>query len=660
MKKALYVILGLIGILVIAVIAIPFLVPVERVKQELVLAVNDATGRTLAIDGELGVSVFPTLGLTASKVSFSNAPESSKPNMASIEELTVALNLMPLLSGNIAVDKFILNKPVINLEISKSGAKNWEFETAPPTEEASTASSDDASASTDLGISDLNLGDVRIIDGTITYTDQQNNVTHEISKANVTLTLKGLDEPFKTEGSADWQGETITLNTEVGALRALLENKPSTVKANVSSTKVTLDFDGGVDSLTPLAVKGDTNLDIPSLKDLTAWVGSPLEGNEGTFGPVKISGVVNVKGPVYSFTNANLNFDAISGKGDFSADTGGKIPSLTGTLDIPALDINPYLPEGTAAPEGQETAAKPASPNGEKWDSTPIDFSGLKSVNADFKLNVQKILIQKLKIDSSRVTALLQDGVLNLNLDELTLYQGKGSGKVKLDARQSAAKIAKSFSLEGLQLQPFLTDAADFDKLEGTGKLAIDITTSGKSQKDMVEQLNGNGSFLFNDGAINGINLAAMARNVTSAFTDSGEEQKTDFAELSGSYTIVNGLLSNEDLKLLNPFIQVTGKGTANIPPKTVDYRVEPKVTASTKGQGSTDASGLVVPIKVSGSWEDPKFAPDLAGVIGNVADPKALKENLENVGKEKLKEELGDKLGGDLKKGLGGLLGKD
>ncbi len=664
MKKALYAILAILGLVIIAVIAIPFLVPVERVKQELILAVNDATGRTLAIDGELGVSVFPTLGLTASKVSFSNAPESSKPNMASIEELTVALNLMPLLSGNIAVDKFILNQPVINLEVSKKGTKNWEFDTGAAATDTSTPSSADSGSSpSDLGISDLNLGDVRIIDGTITYADQQNNVVHEITKANLTLELKGLDEPFKTDGSAVWQGETITLGTEVGALRALLENKPSTVKANVSSTKVTLDFDGGIDSLTPLAVKGNTNLDIPSLKDLTAWVGSPVEGNEGTFGPVKIEGTVNVKGPVYSFTDAKLNFDAISGTGSFAADTSGTVPSLKGMLDIPALDVNPYLPEGTGTPAEETAAAKPAN-TGEKWDSTPIDFSGLKSVNADFKLNVQNILVQKLKIDSSRVTALLKNGVLNLNLDELALYEGKGTGKVMLDARQSAAKIAKSFSLEGLQLQPFLTDAADFDKLEGTGKLAIDITTNGQSQKDMVEKLNGNGSFLFNDGAINGINLAAMARNVTSAFTDSGEAQKTDFAELSGSYTIVNGLVSNEDLKLLNPFIQVTGKGTANIPPKTVDYRVEPKVTASTKGQGSDAATGLVVPIKVTGSWEDPKFAPDLAGVIGNVADPKALKENLENAGKEKLKEQLGDKLqnnlGGDLKKGLGGLLGKD
>ncbi len=661
MKKALYAVLILIGLVIAAVVALPFLIPAERLKEELILAVGDATGRTLSIDGELGVSFFPTLGLTASKVSLSNSPQSTKPNMASIEDLTVALNLMPLLSGNVSVDKFILTKPVISLEVDKNGKKNWEFETATKEEAPKESEATSSDGGSGLGVSDLNLGDVRIVDGAISYINAQNNVTHEVSNANLTLDLRGLDQPFRTEGSADWQGETITLNTEIGALRAILENKGTSVSANVSSTKVTLDFSGNIAKLDPISVGGKVNLTIPSLKDLTAWVGSPLEARDGTFGAVSIEGNVAVEGAKYSFTDAKMAFDEITGTGSFSADTGGTVPMLTGVLDIPALDVNPYLPEGTGeSSEKTESAATPKADNGEKWDSTPIDLSGLKAVNADFKLKVQKILVQKIKVDSSQITANLKNGILNLKLAELALYEGKGTGEVVLNASSSVTKMTERFVLEGLQLLPFLTDAADFDKLEGTGRFDLAVETSGQSQKDMVEKLNGKGSFLFSDGAINGINLAAMARNVTSAFTDNGEAQKTDFAELSGSYTITNGLVENNDLKLLNPFIRVTGKGTANMPPKTVDYRVEPKVTASTEGQGGKDAGGLMIPILITGSWEDPKFAPDLAGAIGNVADPKALKENLENVGKEKLKEQLG---GGDvkdtLKKGLGGFLGK-
>ncbi|WP_284223840.1 AsmA family protein, partial [Brevundimonas denitrificans] len=113
MKKIFYGLLGLIVLLVAAVIAIPFLVPADRIKEELIIATNDATGRTLAIDGDFGISVFPVLGLNSSKVSFSNAPSSSQPNMAEINTLTVELKLLPLLGGQVEVDKFVLDGLVV-------------------------------------------------------------------------------------------------------------------------------------------------------------------------------------------------------------------------------------------------------------------------------------------------------------------------------------------------------------------------------------------------------------------------------------------------------------------------------------------------------------------------------------------------------------------
>ena len=49
-----------------------------------------------------------------------------------------------------------------------------------------------------------------------------------------------------------------------------------------------------------------------------------------------------------------------------------------------------------------------------------------------------------------------------------------------------------------------------------------------------------------------------------------------------------------------------------------MNYRIEPKVVASTKGQGGdSGAAGISVPVIVSGPWDDISYAPDLAGMIG-------------------------------------------
>ena len=173
----------------------------------------------------------------------------------------------------------------------------------------------------------------------------------------------------------------------------------------------------------------------------------------------------------------------------------------------------------------------------------------------------------------------------------------------------------------------------------------------------MVQALNGKGAVKFTDGAIKGINLAAMVRNVSSAFLESGaaEAQKTDFAELSGTFRIKNGILSNSDLKLLNPLLRLNGAGTSDLPKRMVNYRVEPKVVGTTEGQGgAADVAGVTVPVIVEGPWHDLSYKPDLAAMIGDIAkDPtKALEGAKETV--EQLKSGGGDAVG-NLIKGLTG-----
>jgi AsmA protein len=244
------------------------------------------------------------------------------------------------------------------------------------------------------------------------------------------------------------------------------------------------------------------------------------------------------------------------------------------------------------------------------------------------------------------------------DLKELNLYDGTGKGRITLDGRRKVPAVKSAFTMEGVSAEPLLTDAADFDRLSGTGRLEISVSTRGESERAMVQASNGTGAVKFVDGAIKGVNLAAMVRNVKAAFTPggAGDTQKTDFAELSGTFRIEKGILRNNDLKLLNPLIRLAGAGTSDLPKRRVKYRVEPKVVASLKGQGGEgEAKGIMVPVIVKGPWHDLKYRPDLASLVGDAAkDPaKALegaKETLKGV-----KEGLGVK---DPKKALKKLFG--
>ena len=128
MLKKLLIGLGVVVVLLIAaVFIVPALIPMETYKGELTARVKAATGRDLTIEGDVTLSLFPTLGLEVGKVAFSNAAGAAEPQMVSLSGMTVALKLMPLLSSRMEVEKFILLAPVINLEIDEAGRPNWDF-----------------------------------------------------------------------------------------------------------------------------------------------------------------------------------------------------------------------------------------------------------------------------------------------------------------------------------------------------------------------------------------------------------------------------------------------------------------------------------------------------------------------------------------------------
>jgi AsmA protein len=371
------------------------------------------------------------------------------------------------------------------------------------------------------------------------------------------------------------------------------------------------------------------------VRKLAAWAGSPLDAPGTGFGPLKIAGTVDLDGQKIAFREAQLAFDEIKGTGDFRFDGSGQRPYANAKLALETLDLNPYLPPegakagGTAQP-APAPSAQGAAPSQQGWSDDPIDVSGLRQADADLDFTVGGLMARKLKVGKSHIGVTLKNGRLVADLTEMALYGGNGKAKNTANAAERVPAIGLSFDLSGLQANPFLSDAIDLDRLEGTANASIDVQGRGASQRQIVSSLDGAGKVQFLDGAVRGINLAAMVRNIQGAFLDpeARKQQKTDFAELAGTYTIKSGILSNQDLELKSPLLRVTGKGTVNLPQQTVNYRVEPKAVASTTGQGgATDVSGVMVPVIVEGPWDNLSYKPDLAGAIGGVAKEKALEQ---------------------------------
>lgn len=644
MKKTLIIIGGVVAVIVVGLLIAPALIPVETYKTELLAQIEKSTGRKARIDGEFGFSLLPRVEFTAGKVSLANAAGGKAPNMVSLDKLDVRVAVFPLLSGTVVIDSFVLEKPQINLEVDSQGRPNWQFAAQTQPGASRPAPSEPAPAGKDggggMGLSGLQLGDVRLVDGRISYSDARSGAAYVADAINMRLSLPDLSSPMKADGSVMWNKEKIALVLGIANPNAFLDGKSTAFDATVSGNPLKLTFKGDASSGTAVKAQGQLDLDVPSVRKLAAWAGQPLTAPGTGLEPLKISGKVSVDGQKYAFTQAKLALDKIEASGDFRYDGSRKKPYVNARLDAGMLDLNPYLPpEAPAAKGGAGAGQQPAGggkPAAEGWSDEPIDLSALKQADADLDLAIAGLAVRKIKVGKSQVKVALKDGRLVTDLTEMALYNGNGKAKLSADAASSVPGIGASFDLAGLQAHPALSDAIDLDRVEGTLNANMQIAARGKSQRELVSALDGDGKVTFLNGAIRGINIGAMVRNVTSAFLDpkAREQQKTDFAELSGTFNIKSGTLRNDDLSLLSPLLRVAGKGTVDLPKQTVDYRIEPKVVASTVGQGGkTDLGGVAVPVIVSGPWSNLSYKPDLSGAIrGVVQDPSKAVQELQRV----------------------------
>ena len=621
MKKIAIVAGVIVALLAAVVVLLPTLVPAERIKSELVARVKAATGRDLVINGPVSVSVLPRLSLTVTGVALSSPPGFQSPELARLGSLEVRLGLMPLLSGRIEVDSFVLGQPVVTLERDAAGHGNWEFApTAKPL--APVVGSAPAGAAPSSMSGDLRLGDVRIAAGRFSYRDDKSGGREAVESVDLALTLASLDQPLSARGGLTWHGQPVHLELEVANPRAVIEGRGSAAGVKVEAEPVRLSFSGDLTGAGGVA--GALALSSPSLRGLAGWAGGkPLAFAGGGLGPLSIKAKVAAAGGTVALTEAALALDSVRATGDLTVATGGARPALKGRLDVGALDITPYLP-----PEG---ASAGAAASGD-WSDAPIDASALKAADADLALTVAGITLRRLVIGRSALGLAVHDGHLAADLTELSLYKGVAHGRLMVDGSRPGVGLEVAGSLKGLDAASFLA-VFGFNRLEGTGNADLQLAGGGATQRQIVASLAGKGGVSFLNGAIRGINLAAMARDITSAFTDAGGVQKTDFAELSGTAVIRNGIVTNSDLGLKSPLLRVTGAGTVDLPRRTVNYRLNPKLAATLQGQGGAgNVGGLDVPVIVEGRWDALSFRPDLESLAKGAAG-KAVTNALQGQG---------------------------
>jgi AsmA protein len=456
-------------------------------------------------------------------------------------------------------------------------------------------------------------------------------------------------------------------------LSALVDNQPLSIKGTVGpvgqdfkKATIPLDLNFEVFKELALGLKG-------SLMNLSSNPGFDLALDLKPFSPRRLLASLGQKLPLttsdpqaldraalranlkgnqnkIAVSNAVLNLDESTLNFTLNASDFSR-PNLAFDLNLDKIDLDRYLP-----PKSEKQSAAENQPQKKQPEKKPPDYEPLRKLILDGRITIGQLVADRAKIEDMTMHIFAQNGIINLDPLKLSMYQGNISGIGKINVQKESPQININLDAKNIQVGPLLKDVLQKDFLEGMTKARLTIAMSGDDAAVIKKTLNGDGQVLFSDGAIVGIDLAGMIRNVKAAF---GLEQKpaqrprTDFSELDAPFTIVNGVVHTPETTLKSPLLRVVAAGNANLVKETLDFRVEPKVVATLKGQGdTTQHSGLMVPVLVSGTFSKPKFAPDLAGMAKQQLEKKILgpeqgeklldKKGLEETAKGVLKGILG------------------
>ena len=690
----------------LAFFTLPFYIDPNSFKPEIASAVKNKIGRDLTLTGDLKISLFPWLGLSTGKMTIGNPIGFQDTSFASIEESTIKINLSALLSKKIEISHLTLKGLTLNLTKKPEGKNNWADLLASNTT-TTTAITSVTSQSKDAIIPTSKvdivpiINDVTIENAVINWDDQTSGTKRLINNINLTshdfsydastpvdLSLSSINplsnaiESIKltTQLTTDKNFETLVFNHSALYLSTEQEKKPDTaLSATVTIDDVTMNTPQQTLKVSGLALKSTALSLTAEISGRSLYSKPSFQGsvNIAPFNPIatfqQFGNTPSNKPDTQLLSTASASFSWIETEDTLDLqdlainldDTKilGSIqisqfsqPIITTHLAIDKLDLDRYLP----VPDNKiRPLTSPAITLAIGVSKLPITVLSQLNINAQVTLDQLKInnmILQDVQLNSTE-----KSGLITMQQSAKKFYSGSYSGSVNIDMSSKKPSLTISENLTHVQVDPLLNDLKSKFPVSGTMDLSTQLQGQGSHIDEIRSSLTGHLNFLFKNSVIKGFNLQKIIDSGKALFKEptpqiNNKNDQTLFSEISGSATITNGVIENNDLLATSSKVQIKGKGKADLSTEKIDYKINAQlITKEASATEPAQLNAIPININVGGTFNNPIYTLDLASLLTDQNKAKIeqfVDKNQKKIDEiaNKIDKKLGSKVGSLLK----------
>ncbi|MBK8187093.1 MAG: AsmA family protein [Cellvibrio sp.] len=540
MKKLLKMVGAIFLLVLLAIVALIVFVDPNRFKPSIEsLAKNQNIA--LSIEGDLSWKLWPSIGLGAETVTLGSLVESEK-RLAEIEQMSLLLALAPLFSGNFQADHLVLSGVKLNLAVDQKGKTNWSFLTDSKTAEPVPTNTSESSLN-------MNIEKISIENSQITYLDEQTKQSIQLSDFNLHLKDVNTQEKLfpvsvttgitvKTGSDPEIRlsldlGNQIKMDKQFKSLQ-LSDGKLQLEILGKKNVAIPLIYDLQVSGLqNKMSYKGNLKLELISLRDLLTHFDVQLEtANKEAVSTLEFSSPFEGDEQKIALNELQLLFDGNAFKGSFAITDFAKT-AIKLNLQGDKFNLDDYLPTAT-----EEVTAQPESTT-----DTVLPLDSLRSLNLNAKIQLNELIVKKLKMTGLDWKLLAKNGMVEQQLNGQT-YSGKILFKNQLDARSEKANLTFDAALESVQVNQLLDDLFEHDKekfdLQGAIHLRALGGANGATVNQLMKTLQSNATFSGAELSITPINLQKQFCKLVDLVNKNPESDQewqnlTKLTEISGS-----------------------------------------------------------------------------------------------------------------------------